>query len=180
MEKSSLREKYKAIRHNVSYRLEKEKKIINKVLLLDRITEAKVIGIYISFMDEVDTIMLIEELKKRKKTIAVPKINKDLTMDFYCLDDLHELKKNKYGILEPTTDIVINSADIDILIIPGIVFDTNKNRIGFGKGFYDRYLQKSEIYKVGLCFDEQISDEIIDVDEFDIKMDLLVSDKRII
>ena len=95
---------------------------------------------------------------------------------FHKLESIKDVELNKYHIREPlfSSEIIDN---IEIMIVPGIAFDVSKNRIGYGKGYYDRYLSKHECYKVGLAFDEHLHKEI-PADSFDIKMDIVITDKR--
>ena len=71
------------------------------------------------------------------------------------------------------------SGDIDLIIVPGVSFDEELNRLGFGKGYYDKYLASKNIFKIGICFDNQVI-KLLPVNDYDIKMDLVVTDKRLI
>ena len=90
---------------------------------------------------------------------------------------------NKLNVKEPISDLrkLINPIDINLFIVPGICFDKNKNRIGYGGGYYDRYLCKSpSSYKVGIAFNEQILDDIIESEDIDVKLDEIITDKILI
>ena len=74
-------------------------------------------------------------------------------------------------------DKLCSSEEIDLMILPGVCFDKNLNRIGFGKGYYDRYLENSNsIYKIGICFKEQITKDILPHDTYDIRLDEIICD----
>lgn len=90
---------------------------------------------------------------------------------------------SNYGILEPpfVEGNTIEPNRFDVIIVPGSAFDINKNRMGYGAGFYDRFLRRTSIEccKIGICFDFQVSEKI-PFDEYDVPLDLLVTEKRII
>lgn len=174
MNKNDLRKKYKLIRSNISNKENKNKIIFDNIIKNEQIKKCKVIMTYISFNDEVDTLNLINYFLD-KKIIAVPKVNKDY-MDFYIINSLKDLKKGTFGILEPTSNNKLNNFDNSVCIIPGICFDKKGNRIGYGKGYYDKYLKDKNIYKIGLCFKECLVNKI-DSDTHDIKIDEIISSK---
>ncbi|UAY50650.1 5-formyltetrahydrofolate cyclo-ligase [Ferruginibacter albus] len=95
-------------------------------------------------------------------------------------DDDTVFQENKYGIAEPTTGIELQANEIEAILLPMLVFDKNGYRVGYGRGFYDRFLAKcaSDILKIGLCYFEPI-EKIEDINEFDIKMDLCVTPENI-
>ena len=156
----------------ISNREEKNKLIAKKVI--EFCFPYKVIGIYLSTPNEVETDGIIEELLKQGKVVAAPRIE-DSELVFHKLESIKGIEYNKYHIREPlfSSEVIDN---IEIMIVPGIAFDVSKNRIGYGKGYYDRYLSKHECYKVGLAFDEHLHKEI-PADSSDIKMDIVITDK---
>ena len=129
------------------------------------------IALFASLDTEIDTFPLIEELLRLGKNIYLPKTN-GKEMEFYLIHSLDELveSKNKYKVKEPSKGNPVDPSIFDIIICPGVAFDKNNNRLGHGQGYYDRYLPRCSAYKVGLCYKEQLLDEI-PVDEHDIKMD---------
>ncbi|WP_300382429.1 5-formyltetrahydrofolate cyclo-ligase, partial [Clostridium sp.] len=120
-----------------------DKNILEKLYGSDLYKTSKNIFVYISFRDEINTIKLIKRALLDNKRIYVPKIyNNTKTMKAIFLDSLDKLEKNKMGILEPKEDtLVIDKNDIDLIIVPGAVFDKTFNRIGYGGGYYDKYLE---------------------------------------
>lgn len=90
------------------------------------------------------------------------------------------LKAGAFGILEPTEDCVaVPENEIDLIIVPGVAFDRQRNRLGRGKGFYDRLLSTLNVPKIGISYDFQLKDQI-PVEPFDRKMDLIITEKEII
>ena len=84
----------------------------------------------------------------------------DKNIEFYKVDSLKELKKSKYNILEPVSNIKYQNHSLGVAIIPGLLFDKNNNRLGYGGGYYDRFLKNKNIYKIAICFSEFIIDKI--------------------
>ena len=93
---------------------------------------------------------------------------------------MDELEPGYMGIMEPVSD-EHEVPDGGLMIMPGIAFDNERNRIGYGGGFYDRYLSEhmNDYYKTAICFDYQVV-ESIQADEFDIKPDKIITDRRVI
>lgn len=175
MNKSFLRDRYKEVRKNISSKEEKSFAICDE--LLEMVNQYDVIALYASMIDEVKTDSVINRLLNLGKVVCLPKIEGE-GIRFYKISSLDELVTNRFGIREPKGGTLIEK--IDVVVVPGICFDLYKNRVGFGKAYYDRYLAiHSNVLKVGICFDEQIVDEI-DTDEYDQKMDIIITDKRTI
>ena len=146
--------------------------------------ESKTAMIYLSFNNEVDTEEIIDWCFKQEKEVVIP----------YCVIETKEiipckldskrrgLKKNKYGIWEPEKDLMISVKieDIDVIVIPGVGFDEKCNRLGFGGGYYDRFLAKRqrEIKAIAISYGRQIV-ESIPTDNYDIPMDMVVTESNI-
>ncbi len=172
--KNELRKKYLLVRKNISNKTVKDQNILNKVLSNNKIKEAKVILCYVSNSEEVDTINLIIELLKTK-VIAVPKIE-DKKMNFYIIKSIQELKEGYYGILEPISINLLTDYSSSVSITPGICFDYDGYRLGYGKGFYDYfYSLHPHLYKIGLCYKECLLDKI-NREKFDVKVDEIITD----
>ena len=178
VEKDVLRKKYIELRRTIINKEEKSNNIFFNLLDLDVFKKANIIGIYCSMNDEVDTFGMIKYCLINNKEVLVPKLNSNTTMNFYKIKDLNELSSiNKFGIREPLSNIRYD--DMELMIVPGICFDNMLNRVGFGKGYYDKYLMNKDIYKIGICFDWQVLDsDFININEYDIPMDIVVTDKR--
>lgn len=183
MDKKELRKKM-IIERN-SLKAEKHQafsnEIFNKLIMLDEFVKANSILCYVSYANEVDTIKLIEYALVKEKIVSVPKVEGDM-MQFYRIRKLTDLKKGYFGILEP---FKTNNEAIDpengFMIIPGVAFDRKMNRIGYGKGYYDRYLndnQDKNIFKCGICFEFQLC-ERIETDRYDQSLDKVITEKNI-
>ena len=151
--------------------------ICRKTSELDLFREATDIYCYIDFGGEVGTRTLIMEAWKLGKTVWVPKVHNE-TMDFYELDSFDELKPGTYGILEPDTGVPATAED-GLMIMPGVAFDTNRNRVGYGGGYYDRYLEAHpHLHTLAFAFDMQVLFEV-STEETDIKPQILVTETNI-
>ena len=171
--KEELRKKYLDIRKNIINKDELNNKIYYKVVQNNRIKSAKTILIYISFNNEVDTIKIIKYFLD-KKLVAVPKIENN-EMNFYYINNVDELKMGKYHILEPITDKKVIEFKDTVSLTPGICYSKDGYRIGYGKGYYDKFYKRNNVYSIGLCFKECILEEI-PYDPFDQKVNEIITD----
>lgn len=175
--KNILRKEIKILRENLSETLKKEnsQKIIKKLLELDEIKNSKAIMSYIDFKNEVETRELNEILKSQGKIVLLPKILNDEIIVFY---DEENYELGKFGVEEPRGKIY--SSNIDLVIVPGIVFNELGDRIGFGKGYYDKFLAKNKNSKrVSMAYDFQINNNFSG-ENFDEKIEVIVTEKRLI
>lgn len=184
-EKKILRNKILSIRDSLN-RNEKEimdNEIFNKLKNTELYKNARNIFIYISFSNEINTINIIKKALEDKKDVFIPKIYKtNKSMKAIKLNSFDDLKKNSMGILEPIDDSkYIEKENIDLIVVPGVVFDKDCNRIGYGGGYYDRYLKDIayKVNKVVLAYDLQVIDKI-ESEEHDIKVDYIITSSKII
>ena len=170
--KKEIRKELLYLRDNLEDRYNKSMIIKNKILDLDIYKKSKVIAIYYSMKSEVDTKVLIKESLSLGKKIVLPRIINKNKMIFIEINSDTEYEKNPFGVMEPIGE---EYTDIDLIICPGVAFDKSNNRLGYGRGYYDKYLAKHDIYKIGICYHEQLIDKI-EVEEHDINMDLVITD----
>lgn len=161
---------------------EMDRELFNKLINLDLYKEAKNIFIYLSFGSEIDTKPIIDRALEEGKEVYIPKVYKiSKEMKAIRLNSFEDLEENSMGILEPKDDSnFIAKEDIDLIIVPGAVFDLEGNRIGYGGGYYDRFLSniKDKRNKIVLAYDLQIVDNI-EAEEHDIKVDYIITNSRI-
>lgn len=174
MNKQYLRTKYRLIRKNIKDKSKKDTIIYNKIIDSTMLNKYDVILIYVSILEEVDTIKLIKYLLNSSKKVAVPRIINN-EMFFYLINDINDLKLGNFNILEPINGQVINCFDNCLCITPGICFDKNNYRIGYGKGYYDKFFKKHQVFSIGLCYSECIVDEI-NINNNDYNVDIVVTD----
>jgi 5-formyltetrahydrofolate cyclo-ligase len=140
----------------------------------------KNIGGYYPSSFEIDNLEVLYLLEKKKYNISLPKIEKKNQMNFLKWSSNDPLKINKYGIPEPTSTKIVFP---DILLIPLVAYDKNLNRLGYGGGFYDRYIDRIEkikrVTKIGLAFSYQ-KVKIIPINQYDKKLDYVITEKEIL
>jgi 5-formyltetrahydrofolate cyclo-ligase len=138
--------------------------------------------IFYPFRSEIDVTIIIRQALKNKKNIILPRIH-DQELKLFYVDNLKkQLERGAYGIMEPIIGLCrpAKISDIDLVVVPGISFDKNLNRLGYGGGYYDKLLLHipEGVKKIALCFDIQVVDSI-PVSEHDIKVDILITDTKI-
>ena len=132
---------------------------------------------FISFGKEPYTHKIIEHALKQKIVLA-PKIFGEALIP--CeLNSATAFVKGQYNVLEPAEEKFFPTSKIEIIFVPGLAFTEKGDRIGYGKGYFDRFLAKTSAYKIGLCFDEFITDKL-PMHSYDVKMDAIITDKRVI
>ena len=150
-------------------------KEMEKLIKEDCFINSKVIAFYKSLKSEVDTNELIKYSYKLGKIVLLPKVV-DNDLVFYEVNDNEKLYKSSFGILEPIIKENNVNNEIDLVIVPGVCFDEERNRLGFGKGFYDRFLSGKNLKTIGLCYEEQVlNNNLLPVDSNDIKIDKIIS-----
>ena len=184
MTKKELRAAYKNLRRQLSANDIEEKSlaVANKTLLLP-IWELTYFHIFlpIESLKEINTEFILHLLSGKDKEIVVSKSDFETRdMTHYLLTDNTKFKTNSYGIPEPVNGLEVPSKTIDVVFVPLLAFDVLGNRVGYGKGFYDKFLTdcRPEIIKIGLSFFEAV-DAVNDVFESDIKLDYCVTPKGI-
>ena len=150
------------------------------ILKKNNLNKAKIIGGYFPINSEVGCLEILERLEKNNIIISLPVTMKNNNMDFYKWSFKEPLKINKQGIPEPLTKKKVYP---DVLIVPLVGFDKHKFRLGYGGGFYDRYISKiskhKKILKIGFAFSHQKLKKI-PTNKFDQKLDYILTDKGLI
>ncbi|AIY84915.1 5-formyltetrahydrofolate cyclo-ligase [Clostridium baratii] len=157
----------------------KDKKIIEKLKDTKEYKEAKGIFVYIGFGSEINTKILIEDALEDGKEVCVPKVIKK-DMVFIKINSLENLVTSSYGILEPVGDKNnFNVDNLGLIIMPGLAFDKQGNRLGYGGGYYDKFLSNNKINvkKIALAYDFQILDKVPS-EEHDIKVDSIITEEK--
>lgn len=173
-------------------RKDKDREIKERLLALSEFKASHKILLYASFRSEVDTFDLLKYCVAHGKVVVLPRVDKqDNELKIYEIKDTEELVKGYFGIPEPNVSADIsesrrmNVEHMDLIIVPGVAFDEQCNRLGYGKGFYDKLLsgvrgQGSRVKRlIALAYEEQIV-ESIPSESHDIRMDKIITDKRII
>ena len=177
MKKSEIRNKIIKLRkENYSKDLRIDFRSIIKILK-KRKQKKKIIGGYYPYNHEVNVMPLLEKFEKSNYIISLPKIGKNSNMNFFVWSTNDPLNINEYGIPEPITNRMIFP---DVLLVPLVAYDKNFNRVGYGGGFYDRYIQRTKkiknILTIGLAFSYQKVKKI-PIEKNDVKLDFIITEK---
>ncbi|MCD8502237.1 MAG: 5-formyltetrahydrofolate cyclo-ligase [Bacillaceae bacterium] len=143
---------------------------------------ANTIGVTVSTATEINTRPIIERAWKEGKTIAVPKcIPSTKGMDFRKLSSYEQLEVSYYSLLEPnpTTTEKVEKHELDLVIVPGTVFDTSGFRIGFGGGYYDRFLSTYNGVTISIAYDIQVISQVPNEDH-DLAVDLIITENKVL
>ena len=178
MKKSVIRKKIIKLRKkNYSRDLQIDFQSIIKILNKKK-NKKKIIGGYYSYNFEAEIMPILKKFEKLKYIITLPKIGKSHSMNFFLWSINDPLNINKYGIPEPITNKIIYP---DILLVPLVAYDRNRNRLGYGGGFYDRYIKKikkiKKVLTIGVAFSYQRVKKI-PIEKNDIKLDFIVTEKK--
>jgi len=135
--------------------------------------DASVVLAYYSLPDEVCTHALLGELVAAGKTVLLPRVVDDATMELCRYNGEADLREGTFHILEPVGERFTDMNLIDTVLVPGMAFDARGHRLGRGKGYYDRLLSSLTCRKIGVCFDFQKVAEV-PVDTYDVAVDIIV------
>ena len=180
--KSDIRQDSKVYRISLS---ENEKRsldniIFEKLISLESVIKAKTILCYMSTSIEVDTKCFINKMLEMGKTVAVPRcIDNTRNMEFYCITSLDQTEKHTFGVLEPIPQTCPKLRDFrnSVCILPGLSFDNEGYRLGYGKGYYDRFLSSYKGTKIGICYENCIKEKLPH-GFFDVPADIILTEKQ--
>lgn len=189
MTKSEIRQLMKTKREELSpmVKMEYDKKIHEKLADFSGFIDSTILFTYISFGSEIDTISIIDKAFQMNKKVYIPRVEGS-NMNFYEIKSLQGLISSKFGILEPIakSDFLYQSSkhhkEKMLMLLPGLAFDKLGNRIGYGAGYYDRYLTshgEKDWIKVALSYDFQIMDSL-PVMGYDISADYIITPNKLI
>lgn len=158
----------------------KNSAITEKLLSLAKVQSAELILPFVSAKGEVGTREFIARCFDAGKTVAVPRCIDGSNMEFCVIHTFDDLEKGMYGIDEPKEYcevIKAENAENSVLIVPALCFDTKGYRLGYGKGYYDRFISRYSGFTVGVCYSEFIADDI-PIDEYDRCVDIVITEKQ--
>lgn len=184
VQKNIFREKSKGYRESLSTEEKRrlDQKISNRFLNLWYFRDSDLLMIYVSTLIEVDTNAIILRALESGKRVAVPYcIAGTRNIDFYLINSLDDLELGSFGVLEPVLEKCKKLEDFDgaLCIVPALSYDVGGYRLGFGKGYFDRFLSNVDIRKIGICYDSCVFDEV-PRGRYDKKVDMIVTESRII
>ena len=180
-EKKEIRKRILKVRSAIPKKVQEEKSkvICEAVLSHPYFKQANTLLCYMDFHEEVQTDMIITEALLQGITVAVPRVEGDI-MHFYKINSESDLEAGYFGIPEPKRSCsLLEPGSNTLMIVPGTVFDPSCNRMGYGKGFYDRYLAEHPLtYTIGIAYAEQIVDEL-PTENTDWRLDAVITDEEI-
>ncbi len=177
--KRILRQNVLAIRDSLTPEeiAERSGKIEEMLFEEEHFKKAKTVAFYIPKGNEVQTKSMIEHAIREGKEVLVPVTNDEITMCGFT--SFFDMAPGKFGVPEPKHHVPKDNL-AEVVLVPGIVFGLCMHRIGYGKGYYDRYFKKNpKAFKIGLAFDFQVMDEL-PRHKHDIPTELIITDKRLI
>ena len=175
-EKQLVRDKMRSVRAGMNPEQVKKSSIqvMENLSKVKEFSDAGSVMFYLPLKNEVDISELVLKTIGSGKKVFVPVIRKDLILPAE-ISSLDGLKKGSFGVSEPGDPCFADPEVLDVVVVPGIAFDGEGNRIGYGRGFYDRFLKKTEAFKIGLAYEIQVLDKIRAMPD-DVKMDMVVTD----
>lgn len=181
--KKSLRERYRTERNKLSpnEKLNLDEGIFSRFFKLNQYSSATTVLAYVSLGIEVDTIKIINRILSDNKRVAVPYcVPNTRILEFYLINSIDDLQVGAFGVLEPVPNPENRLTDWShsICIVPGLCFDLNGYRLGFGKGYYDRFLSDYTGVKIGLCYSSGLRGHLFH-GRYDRPVDVIVTEKNI-
>ena len=153
--------------------------ITHTLLDLDCIQNASCVMAYCSYKNEPDLMGFVHALLDMGKHVALPYVTGDDSLIAVDYNYESVMKSNIYGIPEPVIGNESENVEPDVVLVPGVAFGADLNRIGYGVGYFDRFLKESDALKVGICFDMQVVPSI-KAEPHDVRMNIVVTEKRVI
>ena len=175
MTKKELRDRIRALKRAMSPEeiTEKSALLTRNFLETEHYRNAKTIYAYVSYNQEVRTLPILEQALRDGKRVAISKCYGD-DMRFIFTEDLTRITKSHCGVPEPIDDEPVADDETALVLMPGLAFDLRGHRIGYGKGYYDKFLASEPLHPtVALCFDFQVLDHV-DTDPYDVAADLVL------
>jgi 5-formyltetrahydrofolate cyclo-ligase len=181
LKKNKLREKILSFRRilDLQQRSEDSQKIFNILRNLPSLVESRKIHCFVGQSDEPDTLPILKWLLKKKTHLTVPCVDsQNPELQHSQLKNIESLEKGNYGIFDiPISKrIDVDLRKLQMILIPGIAFDYSGGRLGYGKGYYDRFLEKTNAFKIGLCFQSQVVEKV-PMENHDICMNAIICEK---
>lgn len=180
-EKKKLREHHKYLRDTMSSRevAEKSEKICKSLLEAEWYAEAELVCAYYPLGKEVDCRAFLQKALLDGKQIALPRTRRDRSMEFYRIASFAQLKEGSFHVWEPESKCPLVQSNHAVVLVPGVAFDCNGNRCGYGKGYYDRYFSRfPRLLRYALSYENQVEEQI-KVLPTDVKMHRIYTEEKL-
>lgn len=185
-EKAVLRDKYKVLRKEFAkeqLKKEAELKIFQNVISSKSYKFCKSVLIFASLPDEPYTFQIAEKALCDQKPLYFPKVYKGGIMRFFKVDSLDMLKTGHFGVLEPeesADEYIYSERSVDLCLVPGLLYDASGHRLGYGRGYYDRFLSKFTGISCGLFFSEFRYEQALPIEKrYDKAIDMVITEKGV-
>lgn len=158
------------------------REITRRLLALPELARARTVLAYAATSEELDPALAVDALRARGVSIALPRVESPGVLGLHVVGDGAALVAGMFGILEPTAEAPrVVAEQVDAVIVPGVAFDENRWRLGYGGGYYDRLLPslRDDCVRIGIAYDEQVL-ATIPAEEHDVRVDLIVTPTRVI
>lgn len=180
MPKRSIRAQFLAKRKALAeaFCFDSSRKIQQTLLSAESFLDANVLALYSEIHNEVSTGLVVRQILELGKTLVFPRVRGD-ELEFVVVDDLGDLVPGAFGVLEPQGQKVLGPAVLDLIVVPGVVFDKKGHRLGYGRGYYDRILSRcpQACAKVGFAYDFQLVETLPSM-EHDEELSMLITEER--
>ena len=173
MHKEDLRRQIRQIKRQFTLKQLEELSLPIVTRLRQQLSGSQTIVAYYPLPDEVDIRPLLDEWIAEGKSVILPKVTGDDTMELRRYTSHDDLQEGAFHILEPVGELFTDFASIDVVLVPGVAFDAEGHRLGRGRGYYDRFLRTLTVQTIGVCFDFQKVDEV-PFDKYDIPVDKVI------
>ena len=173
MHKDDLRRQIRQIKRQFTPQQLEELSLPIVTRLRQQLSGSQAIVAYYPLPDEVDIRPLLDEWIAEGKSVILPKVMGDDTMELRRYTGYDDLQEGAFHILEPVGELFTDFASIDVVLVPGVAFDAEGHRLGRGRGYYDRFLRTLTVQTIGVCFDFQKVDEV-PFDKYDIPVDKVI------
>ncbi|MCC5941655.1 MAG: 5-formyltetrahydrofolate cyclo-ligase [Balneolaceae bacterium] len=184
MDKQALRKLYLRKRADLSIDFVKanSQKIAQHLFTLEEFKKADIVHCYASIKEnsEVETDLILDFCLNNGKELVMPKVLSKVEMKHVGVSSITGFKENRWGVKEPVDGKSVQADYPDLIVVPMVAGDWQKNRLGYGKGYYDRFLSRTKGLKVGILFDFQLHNVNLPVEDFDVPLDILITENEII
>lgn len=180
--KSELRKSVKLERSRIEGKDNISIAVANRLLSSKLYKDTSIILCYASLKDEINTDLIIQKALKDNKLVALPYcVDDNGKMEFYIIKSFDDLKLGSFGVREPDIDKCkkLEYFDNSIILVPALCFDKKGYRLGYGKGYYDRFLENYPFISIGLCYNSLVKNEI-PIDRYDLPVDFIITEKQVI
>lgn len=182
--KSGLRRKLRQQRDALDRRAERSRQLTAAVTTWEPFQRARAVALYVSFRSEVQTDELLQRAWNAGQQVSLP-VCREHTLELFRVDNVNDLHAGKFGIAEPSPVVqaepgrAVEIRDVDLILVPGLGFDRQGNRMGYGRGYYDRLLADAppSLLRCGLAFDVQLIDAV-PAEAHDIPLDYVLTESR--